>query len=64
VRARRAARADSASGPNPGRRPAKAKFGFFQFPNFKSNEIQTSNYILNKKKTFSGIDPKIKVAQK
>jgi hypothetical protein len=37
---------------------------FFQFPNFKSNEIQTSNYILNKKKTFSGIDPKIKVAQK
>jgi hypothetical protein len=56
------ARADSASGPNPRRRPAKLVLIFFKF--FISNQIQTqiSNPILNKKKTFSGIDPKIKVA--
>jgi hypothetical protein len=55
------ARADSASGPNPRRRPAKPDLNFFEFLNFKSNATQTSNPILNKKKTFSGIDPKIKV---
>jgi hypothetical protein len=57
------ARADSASGPNPRRRPAKLDLIFF-FKFFISNQIQTqiSNPILNKKKTFSGIDPKIKVA--
>jgi hypothetical protein len=56
------ARAVSASGPKPRRRPAKLVLIFFKF--FISNQIQTqiSNPILNKKKTFSGIDPKIKVA--
>jgi hypothetical protein len=35
----------------------------FDFPNSNLNAFQTSNYILNKKKTFYGIGPKIKVAQ-
>jgi hypothetical protein len=62
-RARAVRRADSGSGPNRWRRPARKRNEIFDFRFSNLNAFQTSNPILNKKKAFYGFGPKIKVAQ-
>jgi hypothetical protein len=57
------ARAASGRGPNGRRRPAKEKLIFLIFQISNLNAFQTSNHILNKKKSFYGFGPKIKVAK-